>query len=202
MVLCNEIEGSFARKYGHQTLWHFLSLFHADLSSTKVMDNWKGFYSEVALQVLLKFHCILFLCLSCLFFIWTMGTLVHLVACTCSWVYVIYPPATPLDQYTAVTTFFCLLQKSIKEHSNFHNTCQCTLICVTMNSLHYTVSTLQMVLYTGYMPITLWLITCRFMFQPKQVIIRPPDIYALAFNKLSMTMQHEGLKSLKNCYYW
>jgi hypothetical protein len=69
-------------------------------------DDWMGFYSEVGLRILLKFHCNLFLCLLCLFFIWTMGTLVHLAACTCSWVQAIYPPATPLDQYTAVTQRF------------------------------------------------------------------------------------------------
>jgi hypothetical protein len=39
MVLCNEVEGSFARKYGHQTLWHFLSLFNVDVLATMVMDN-------------------------------------------------------------------------------------------------------------------------------------------------------------------
>jgi len=39
------------------------------------------------------------------------------------------------------------------------------------------------------------------MFQPKQVTIKPPYIYASACNKLSVIMQHEGLKSLKNWYY-
>jgi len=34
----------------------------------QVIDNWMSFYSKVALHLLLKCHCNLFLCLSCLFF--------------------------------------------------------------------------------------------------------------------------------------
>jgi hypothetical protein len=130
----------------------------------------------------LRWHCVycwnftvISFCLLCLFFIWTMGTLVHLATCTCSWVHVIFPPPTPFDQYTTVAEWFSynflLLVTEVNKGTHqfpWHMSLIVHYICVTMNGLHCTVSTLQMVSYKAMCLLLWWIKRQASCFNPSK----------------------------------
>ena len=80
-----------------------------------------------------------------------------------------------------IVTSLALACTQVRVHARTHTHTHHSLyirFSLMMNRLQCTVSTLEMVLSVGYMPITVWLITCQASSPPS-----PNPIHALPFNK-------------------